>query len=285
MAGIVMLSSYPKSGNTWFRMFLTNLIIDKEAPASINNIKTHGIAAGREIFDVITGIEASDLTFDEIDNIRPDVYKYIASKSIDTMFMKIHDAYTFLDNGQPLIPSNGIKAIYIIRNPLDVAVSYSYHCNCSIDKAISDLCDKNCCFYGEIGKLNWHLRQKLLTWSEHVESWVDNSEMSVHVIKYEDMKNNPFETFKNAAIFAGLCYDDDKIKKAIEFSDFKTLNNEEKQKGFKEKRSTDSLFFRKGQIGDWKNYLSEEHVNLIIKEHKKVMKRFGYLDCSGNIVY
>lgn len=285
MAGIVMISSYPKSGNTWFRIFLTNLMVDKEMPASINTIKTQGIAAGREIFDVITGIESSDLTFDEIDNVRPDVYKYIASKSENTIFMKIHDAYTFLENGDPLIPSDGIKAIYIIRNPLDVVVSYSYHCNCSIDEAISDLCNKNCCFYGENGKLNWHLKQKLLTWSGHVESWVDNAEMSVHIIRYEDMKNNPFETFKRAAIFSGLSYEDEKIKKAIEFSDFKILNKEEKKNGFKEKIAIDSLFFRKGKIGDWRNYLSEEQVSLIIKEHKIIMKRFGYLDDKENVIY
>lgn len=280
-----MLSSYPKSGNTWFRIFLTNLMADKEVPESINNIKTQGIAAGREIFDVISGIEASDLTFDEIDNIRPDIYKYIVSKSKNTTFMKIHDAYTFLENGEPLIPSDGIKAIYIIRNPLDVAVSYSYHCNCSIDKAISDLCDRNCCFNGETDRLNWHLRQKLLTWSEHVESWVDNNNIPVHIVRYEDMKNNPLEAFKNAAIFAGLSYDDEKIKKAIEFSDFKILNDEEKKNGFKEKKAVDSMFFRKGKIGDWRNNLSEEQSSLIIKEHRKVMERFGYLDDKGNVVY
>lgn len=285
MAGIIMLSSYPKSGNTWFRIFLTNLIIDNNAPASINNIQTHGIAAGRELFEIFSGIEASDLTFDEIDNIRPDVYKYLANSLNDTMFLKIHDAYTFSENGVPLIPSSGIKAIYIIRNPLDVAISYSYHFNCSIDKAISDMNDKNCCLYGEPEKLNWYLRQKLLTWSQHVESWVDNSEIPIHVIRYEDMKNNSFETFKNAAIFSGFSCDDEKIKKAIEFSDFKILNSEEKKNGFREKSADNSLFFRKGKIGDWRNYLSEEQVNLIIKEHEQVMKRFGYLDDEGNIVY
>lgn len=238
------------------------------------------------MFDVITGIEASDLTFDEIDNIRPDVYRYISNKFQNTAFVKIHDAYTFLENGHPLIPPDAVNnAIYIIRNPLDVAISYSYHCNCSIDKAVNDMCDRNCCFGGDTEMLNWNLRQKLLTWSEHVESWVDNTEIPMHVIRYEDMQNNPFETFKSASIFAGLFYDDEKIRKAIEFSDFKILNLEEKKKGFKEKGSIDSLFFRKGKIGDWKNYLSEKQVNLIIKEHSKVMKRFGYLDDNENIMY
>ena len=91
--------------------------------------------------------------------------------------------------------------------------------------------------------------------------------------------------FKNAAIFAGISYDDEKIKKAIEFSDFNRLNEEEKKKGFKERIAKDSLFFREGNIGGWRNHLSEEQVNLIIKEHQKIMKRFGYLDNKGKIVY
>jgi len=280
-----MLSSYPKSGNTWLRIFISNLIADKEEPLSINDIKNDTIASGREMFDEIAGIEASDLNHDEIDNIRPKVYRYIANNSEKTVFMKIHDAYTFLEDGSPLIPSEGIKAIYIIRNPLDVAVSYSFHCSCSIDNAISDMRSKDCCFCGKTNKLMPQLRQKLLTWSEHVESWVDNTEIPVHVVRYEDMKNNPFETFKNAAIFAGLSYDDEKIRKAIEFSSFNRLNEEEKEKGFKERIAKDSLFFREGNIGGWRNHLSEEQVNLIIKEHQKIMKRFGYLDNKGKIVY
>lgn len=280
-----MLASYPKSGNTWFRMFIANLLEDKDQPVSINESKTDIIASSRETFDEITGFEASDLTADEIDNIRPDVYRYIANNAEETVFMKIHDAYTFLADGSPLIPSEGIKAIYILRNPLDVAVSYSFHCDCDFDEAISDMARKDCCFCGKTDKLAPQLRQKLLTWSEHVESWVDNAEVPVHVIRYEDMKSNPFETFKNAANFAGLFYDDEKIKKAIGFSDFNTLNKEEKKEGFKERIAKDSLFFREGKTGGWRKHLSEEQAKLIVKEHEKIMKRFGYLDDKGDIVY
>lgn len=279
-----MLSSYPKSGNTWFRVFISNLIEERKVPLSINDININ-IASSREMFDEITGIEASDLTPDEIDNIRPDVYRHIAQNSENTVFMKIHDAYTFLENGSPLIPSEGIKAIYIIRNPLDVAVSYSFHCNCSINKSIKDMGSEDCCFCGTTKKLTSQLRQKLLTWSEHVEGWVDNVEIPVHVIRYEDMKSNPFETFKNATIFAGLSYSDEEVKKAIEFSDFNILNKQEKKMGFNERRAKNELFFREGKTGEWRNHLSKEQANLIIKEHKNLMKRFGYLDDSGNIVY
>ena len=38
MSGIIWLASYPKSGNTWFRVFLTNLLEEKDQPADINDL-------------------------------------------------------------------------------------------------------------------------------------------------------------------------------------------------------------------------------------------------------
>jgi hypothetical protein len=45
MNGIIWLASYPKSGNTWFRVFLTNLLRDADTPASINELKRTPIAS------------------------------------------------------------------------------------------------------------------------------------------------------------------------------------------------------------------------------------------------
>jgi hypothetical protein len=57
---------------------------------------------------------------------------------------------------------------------------------------------------GSRKRLNNQLRQRLLTWSGHVSSWVDEPDLRVHVMRYEEMKRNPFETFRAAVRFAGL---------------------------------------------------------------------------------
>ena len=75
MNGIIWLASYPKSGNTWFRVFLTNLLRDADTPASINELESTPIASARGIFDNNIGFEASDLTADEIDRLRPELYR------------------------------------------------------------------------------------------------------------------------------------------------------------------------------------------------------------------
>lgn len=285
MANIIWLASYPKSGNTWFRSYLSNLLLDNDEPVDINSMKTDGIASRRDIFDEVTGVEASELTLDEVDNYRRGLYKMLSEETQKDLYIKVHDAYSYLKNGTPMFPKENAKVIYIVRNPLDVAVSFSFHLAKDIDNTIKIMGDKDFCLSSSKEKLGSQLRQKLFTWSGNIESWVDNGTIPVEVIRYEDMKNSPFETFKRATLFAGIKCDDEKIKKAIDFSDFKVLKRQEENNGFNEKPPQAESFFREGKTGGWRAYLGEEQVSMIINDHEKIMKRFGYLDKEGNIVY
>lgn len=66
MSGIVWLASYPKSGNTWLRVFLANSLRNAETPADINALETGHIASARNLFEELAGVEASDLTSAQI---------------------------------------------------------------------------------------------------------------------------------------------------------------------------------------------------------------------------
>lgn len=284
MAELIWLASYPKSGNTWFRSFISNLISEQDEPVNINAMLTDGIASSRDLFDDWTGIEASDLTFDEIDLIRPDIYTRVIDDADRNLYVKIHDAYTYLPDGRPLFPRHKAKAIYLIRNPLDVAVSFSYHSATTIDKAIASMGNDEFAFCSGNNRLYNQLRQKLLSWSSHVRSWVDNDIMPVEVIRYEDMRNQPRETFKRAVAFIGLDYNDDKIMRAIQFSDFKVLKEQEEKNAFKERPPRAESFFRQGKSGDWVNHLTDEQVRRIITDHKEIMERFDYLNEKGEVL-
>ncbi|MGE5458833.1 MAG: sulfotransferase domain-containing protein [Methanobacterium sp.] len=284
MAELIWLASYPKSGNTWFRIFISNLLSGKDEPVNINDLLTDGIASNRNLFDDLVGIEASDLTFDEIDFIRPDIYRRMIDESDKNLYIKIHDAYTLLTDGRPLFPKHKAKAIYLIRNPLDVAVSFSYHLSASIDKTIANMENDAFAFCSMNNRLHNQLRQKLLSWSNHVVSWVDNDIMPVEVIRYEDMKSQPLETFKRAVDFIGLPCEEQKIMKAIQFSDFKVLKQQEEKDTFYERPPQAESFFRQGSSGDWINHLSDEQTNRIINAHKEIMQRFGYLNEKGEVL-
>jgi hypothetical protein len=286
MKGIIWLASYPKSGNTWFRVFLTNLLRDGDSPASINDLESTPIAGARGIFDENMGFEASDLTSDEIDRLRPEHYIHLAKNSEEQLFMKIHDAYTEVADNTPLIPAEATGgALYFIRNPLDVAVSFAHHSGWKYDTSISSMADDTFAFCGRPDRLQNQLRQKLLSWSNHILSWVDSARFPVCVLRYEDMKLQPLETFTKAVRFAGLDQTREQIQKALGFSSFDLVQQQEEAKGFQEKSAASSRFFRKGKVGSWREELSEEQARQIVRDHREVMRRFGYLDENGEILY
>jgi len=276
---IVWIASYPKSGNTWFRVLLSNLSGDLASPVSINQLQSTPIASSRKIFDDLTGTASSDLTNDEIDLIRPDLYRWMALKANDTIFKKVHDAWTLNSRGEPVFPPDVTKAvIYIIRNPLDIAVSYSYHINKNISETIGMMNDKENALCSNPDKLYNQLRQKLNGWSEHVRSWVDYSGLPVITLRYEDMLDDPFTQFRKVFDFIGMLIDNERLEKAIAFSGFEVLNSQEQKEGFKEKPIRMNTFFRSGKSGEWEKYLSAEQVKIISEQNHELMVRFGYLN-------
>jgi aryl sulfotransferase len=286
MSGIVWLASYPKSGNTWFRVFLTNLLRNADKPASINDLESAPIASARGIFDNNVGIEASDLTAEEIDLLRPELYCHLAENTRETLFMKIHDAYTYLADNVPLIPAEATRcALYFIRNPLDVAVSFAHHNGSDFATAISSMASNTMTFGRRTDRLHRQLRQKLLSWSGHVLSWMERAPFPVCLLRYEDMKMQPVTTFARAVRFAGLSHTEQQIRKALEFSSFDVVCEQEGVEGFREKSPSSSRFFRKGEIGSWREELNEEQAQRIVHDHREVMRRFGYLDENGKIVF
>ncbi len=273
---IVWLASYPKSGNTWLRAVLSNYRNESGGPADINRLDAP-IASRRQTFDLAVGVEASDLTHEEIDGLRPQVYRHLAAKSQRTLYFKIHDAYS-----DTLIPADATRgALYIIRNPLDVAVSYAHHSNATVDQTIGWMRDEK---YGTSAgrrRLFDQLRQRLRSWSGHVLSWVDQNAIPVHVMRYEDMHGQPVETFGAALRFAGVEYDERRLRAALERSSFENLRQLEKTAGFAERPAGVDAFFRKGQAGGWRDSLSPAQFEQVVRDHAAVMRRFGYLDLTG----
>lgn len=286
MKEIIWLASYPKSGNTWFRAFLANLRSESEEPSKINELRGAPIASSRGTFDDTIGIESSDLTSDEIDRLRPRLYEHLAQDFEETQFMKVHDAFTKNPDGLPLFPDSVTKgAIYLIRNPLDVAVSLAHHSGTDYRKSIEKMGNSEYALCSRPNKLHNQLRQRLLSWSEHVQSWIDEPAFPVCVIRYEDLKLRPLETFENAIAFAGLDYNQAKIPQSVERSRFEELQRQEDRDGFRERSPRSERFFRKGEVGSWREELDADLAVDLIRTHREVMVRFGYLDDQANPIF
>ena len=284
MKNIVWLASYPKSGNTWFRMFLANYRNKSATPVSLDEIESTPIASSSVDFEEQIGLNPFELQADEADLYRPDLYRTLskeAEKNGAILYKKVHDAYTLNPNGDPLFPEEISKcAVYFVRNPLDVCVSFANHSAQNIEKTVSLLLNEEASL---AGKRDGQLRQKLLSWKSHVQSWKTQSHIPVHVTRYEDMIQKPVETFGGIVGFLGLAYDEEQLEQAIRHSDFKQLQQMEQTDGFRERLQQSNHFFWKGKIGNYRDYLSEEQVQQIVAYHGDTMKDFGYMDSSGEL--
>ena len=292
MTRTIWLASYPKSGNTWFRMLVANLRAKDGEPVDINNLPERGgIASARGPFDYLSLLDSGLLTHDEIDCLRPRIYEQLASGAQDdeydrpedappVRFVKVHDAYTLTPKSEPLFAGRrgAAGAIVIVRDPRDVAPSLANHNRSSIDEAIGFMCDAKGAFCGKSGRLHSQLRQQLPGWSGWMEGWLGQSDIPVHIIRYEDMKADTLGIFRGALDFAGRPASDDDIRRAVGYADFAELRRQEDEKGFSEapRPGADGKFFRRGDSGAWRDDLGAEQVARIEAAHAPMMRRLGY---------
>lgn len=268
------------------RILLTNYLRDADEPASINNLSGGPIASARSIFDDYIGVEASDLTPEEIERYRPFAFDILAAEAKENLYLKVHDAFTYTSEGYPLISKASTKGVlYLVRSPLDVAVSFAHHNNTTVKRMIRKMGDSSYAFVAREDRLHSQLRQNLLTWREHVLSWVDEPDLNVLIVRYEDTKADPIASFTRVVRFCGLDDDPERIAKAVHFSSFETVKGQEQEKGFGEKMSTSKSFFRKGTTGGWRDSLTPEQATQIITDQQDVMRRLGYLDENDNPIY
>ena len=276
------LASYPKSGNTWLRILLANYFAETDDPYDFNMPGvTRGSAASRWVFDEFLGISSSDLSLSETRAMRPQVYKLMAQRNFAPIWLKTHDRQQRVGDGGWLFPAavSG-SAIYIIRNPLDVAVSNAFHDgHTDMARAVNKLCDQN----ATIGQGSSDQFPQLLgDWSGHVQSWVDQGQIRVLVVRYEDMLADTAAVLTTVIRFArpDIEVERHRVTRAVRNSRIEALQLSEDRTGFREAPRTSGRFFRKGEAGDWRNHLSAAQALQIRVAHLAVMSRFGYVDLT-----
>ena len=134
MGKIVWLASYPKSGNTWVRVFLHNYITGAKAPHSINSLVDFSVAEPALAF---FAPDAAGLTTEQVQQRRPAVHEQLTRLHPDLVFVKTHNANLAM-HGVPLCtPAHTAGAVYIVRDPRDVALSYAAYSGQSADAVIT----------------------------------------------------------------------------------------------------------------------------------------------------
>lgn len=281
MSYILWLASYPKSGNTWLRAFLANYLSDAKKPVHINALRDFAYGDMRvEHYEKISQKRAADLEGSKINSLRPRVHRMIAASEPGLVFVKTHSALTQIDDVPTITPESTFGAIYVVRNPMDVAVSFAHHNGISIDDAVQSLCLDN--LY--IPAAPHRIPQILTSWGNHVRTWVRAPGLNLKVVRYEDMTARPNSAFGEILDLLEVPRERERLKRALRFCSFKVLAEQEKNDGFAERSAEADRFFRKGKTGSWRDELSDENVRTLISKHGEVMEEFGYLSTDGEVL-
>ncbi len=281
MPGIIWLASYPKSGNTWLRAFLANYLSDAKTPVAINDLPKHILGDNlRQHYLQFSGLQDEALDAQKIAELRPRVHQWMALSRGHDIFVKTHNAVALADGVALITPAATAGAIYVLRNPFDVAVSFASHYQIDLARAVESLCQSDY----RLPEQSGILEQYLGDWGQHVTSWTTAAGMTRLVLRYEDMQAKPLKAFGEVVRFLGLPKDMERLKRAVRFSAFKELKRQEEQERFVEARPDGTApFFRGGGSGGWRQVMSEEDRDRLVEHFRPLLLRYGYLTESGKI--
>ena len=277
---IVWLASYPKSGNTWLRSFLSAYFMTKDGNFNIKNL------------DLIESYPKANFLGNEIVK-KGDVYKHWESsqKKIfdqkEIKILKTHNALISRKGNNFTYPRYTLGVIYIVRDPRNVITSTKNHNQFeTYDETLQYMQDENAITFNEKNN-NFAKYEYITSWRNHYLSWMTSKSYRMITIKYEDMENDPYKTFRDVVVFMNaICkfntrVDEQKIKKSIESTNFYKLKKLEEEGLFKENvlikdKKIKPKFFYLGKKNNWKNILKDEIKNKINTYYQKDLIDLGY---------
>jgi hypothetical protein len=237
----VFLASYPRSGNTWTRFLIGNLVHEKEA-----------------------------VTFLSVERLVPDMYKHsdrVLRNLPRPRIVKSHECFD----------PRYRKVVYIVRDPRDVAVS-NYHWELKL-RSVEDECPIEDFvprwmapqFWPRIGSWGDHVSSWLGTRRGH-EGFL--------LLRYEDLKQNPQGELARVAEFLGIKATRERFTRAIELSSAENMRKLESAESGKWVATTltrqDKPFVRSATSGGWKAVLPDETVAYIEAHWGHLMQELGY---------
>jgi hypothetical protein len=282
---IIWLASYPKSGNTWIRSFIGALLYTNEGLNDFSNLKKIKQFPSRSQFkDFVQNLQ----NVEEVYKNWTTVQNFMnLDKKIK--FLKTHNVNCIIDKYKFADDENTLGAIHIVRDPRNVILSIKNHFSFANHNEALEFISKEKHWVGieknEDDKLRDNMIPTLISsWNIHYQTW-KNKTKNYLLIKYEDLQENPKKEFKKIIKYlenlTDKKFDDKKIRKAIETTSFKYMQNLEAKGYFNENargHNKDKVkFFNLGIKNDWKKLLNNEIIEKINLKFKKEMKELGYL--------
>lgn len=267
----IFLVSYPKSGNTWTRFLLGNLMNPDER-----------------------------ITFANVERRVPDIYarsKQSLKRIPRPRVIKSHECFD----------PRYRRVIYIVRDPRDVAVS-CYHYDRKgrnipddfpVHTYVTTRFMKTDEYFGTWGEHagSWLVNSKNIfqlsrlkggflgtpgSWGENVMSWLGarGHDRQFLLVRYEDLLDDTHREMTRIAEFLELNASADRISRAVELSsadNMRKLEARDSNEWVTTRNSRKDIgFVRAAKSGEWKKTLPGESVTLIEEAWGPVMQLLGY---------
>ncbi|EOA17912.1 hypothetical protein CARUB_v10006321mg [Capsella rubella] len=245
----IIVTSYPKSGTTWLKALTVALLHRSE-----DGLQSHPLTS-----DSPHGL----VPFLEMDlyhkSSTPDLTKLSSSPRLFSTHMPLHTLR------EPLKDSP-CKIVYVCRNVKDVLVSL-WHFRSKIGKkeaersGLESIIESFCKGVDNYGPI----------WDHVLSYWKGSLEDPKHVLfmRYEDLKEEPYAQVMRLAEFLDCPFTEQEIRtgsveKISDLCSLSSLSNLDINKtGISWNNVDHSIFFRKGEVDDWKNHLTTEMANKI----------------------
>jgi len=276
---IIWVASYPKSGNTWLRSFLTSYYLTLDGSFNFDLLKSIPTFESN-IFSPFISKQDAARNPESMAKYWIKVQENSQLTNGDFIFLKTHNFCGEINNYPFTSAKYTIGFIYVVRDPREVVISYSNHFKVSLEESVNIITSSNPTII-----LNEGINYPVFTynWGINYSSWKQFDNVPRMIIRYEDMTSDPYLTFKNILIFLnnlGLpSLDENKLSNSLKNTSFSNLENLEKNEGFKEQNLLrDRKFFNKGSIDSWRKKLSKKQVDKIEKKFRTEMQELKYIN-------
>ena len=164
---IVWISSYPKSGNTWVRTFLSTYYFSKNDEFSFDLLKNIRQFPHKKFFD--KDINSIGLAINNWDKAQSNI-----NSKDKVVFLKTHSALVKINDIPFTTKKHSIGCIYIVRDPRNIITSMSNHYQLDFDGALKFMTDEKKFLIDGNTPYNFANFTFLNSWSNHYKSWIEN---------------------------------------------------------------------------------------------------------------
>ena len=289
---IIWLASYPKSGNTWVRAILSQILLTGPSKENevLENLKNISSYPKRKHFLNLSDkfIEEEDFEDKEkvIKNWIKSQDKINSEKQIKIfkthnylckLSLKNKDSYSFTNL------ENTLGVIYIVRDPRNVITSLKYHYSLNNYKEAFEMMENRKMWIGIKEKT---IPEAISSWDDHYESW-SRFKNNFLLIKYEDLLEKPEKVIndilKYIKNFIKVNLSESDVKKIISNTTFENMKNQENISGFgesvRDKNTKErKKFFNLAPKNNWKELLDQDIAKLVENRFSATMKKLNYVD-------